>query len=252
MILIVVGFGLVTSEETVRERVIELVESSLPIDRGSGRAELRDALEGVTSNSGAVGLGSVAGLMFAASGLMASVRNALNAAWDASDEGRPFLRGKLVDVGLVFGAGLVVLLSFALTLTTRLARRLGEELGGGIGPALADVILAVGQLTPVLISFAVFGFLYRVVPATGVALRDALPAALFAAVGFELLKTGFAVYVENFRDYSAVYGSIGAVVAFLFFVFLAANLFLLGAELSAELRRRRDRAPDRSRGAARR
>lgn len=240
VILAVVGFGVVASEETVRERVIDLVEDNLPVDRGEGRAQLRDALEGVTDNPGAVGLGGLAGLLFAASGLMGAVRNALNAAWDASDEGRPFFMGKLVDVALVIAAGLVVTLSFALTLVTRLATRLDEELDG-VGGAMAEGVLALGQLSPVLVSFVVFLFVYRVVPATDVALRDALPAALVAAVGFELLKTGFSVYVENFRDYSAVYGSIGAVIAFLFFVFIAANLFLLGAELGSELRTRRTR-----------
>lgn len=239
-ILVVVGFGLFASEEAIRDRVIELVEANLPVSRGEGRAQLRTALEGVTSNPGAVGLGGLVGLLFAATGLMGALRNALNAAWEAGDEGRHFVVGKLLDLGLVAGTGLVVAVSFSLTLTSRLADEVGEELGG-VGGAITGAALALGQLSPLLITFVVFTFLYRVVPATEVSVRDAMPGAAVAALAFELLKTGFSVYVENFRDYSAVYGSIGAVIAFLFFVFIAANVFLAGAELSAELRRRRTR-----------
>jgi membrane protein len=61
-------------------------------------------------------------------------------------------------------------------------------------------------------------------------------AALFAAVAFELLKRGFAIYLAHFADYNVVYGSLGAVIAFLFFVYLAASVLLFGGELGAASR----------------
>jgi membrane protein len=56
---------------------------------------------------------------------------------------------------------------------------------------------------------------------------------LFAAVGYELVKRGFSIYLDNFANYDAVYGSIGAIIAFMFFVYVAAVVFLLGAEMAA-------------------
>ena len=53
-----------------------------------------------------------------------------------------------------------------------------------------------------------------------------------AAVGFELAQRGFALYLENFSDYSAIYGSLGAVITFLVFIYIAAMVFLLGAEMA--------------------
>lgn len=64
--------------------------------------------------------------------------------------------------------------------------------------------------------------------------RDAWPAALLVAVLLGLLQNLFAVYVGNFAHYNTIYGSLGAVIAFMFFVYLAAELFLLGAEIASE------------------
>ena len=48
------------------------------------------------------------------------------------------------------------------------------------------------------------------------------------------MKNGFAIYLRQFGNYDAVYGSLGTVVAFLFFVYISANIMLLGAEMAAE------------------
>jgi membrane protein len=56
---------------------------------------------------------------------------------------------------------------------------------------------------------------------------------IFAALGYELLKRGFGIYLDQFANYSAVYGSLGAVIAFMFFVWLASLVFLIGAEMAA-------------------
>ena len=71
-------------------------------------------------------------------------------------------------------------------------------------------------------------------PRRRVRVQDAWPVALLVAVLLVLLQNLFALYVGNFAHYNAIYGSLGAVIAFMFFVYLAAELFLLGAELASE------------------
>jgi uncharacterized BrkB/YihY/UPF0761 family membrane protein len=72
------------------------------------------------------------------------------------------------------------------------------------------------------------------VPAAKVRLRDVWLGALVAAFLFEVTKVGFSIYLENFSNYDLVYGSLGAVAAFLFWVYLAANILLFGAEVASE------------------
>lgn len=245
-ILTVAVFGLFLGGEEARERVIEVVLERVPLREEQGRRDLRDSLTTVTGSAAAFGAIGLAGLVFAASGLMGSIRSGLNRAWDASDP-RPPLRGKVLDILLVLVVGVVIGLSLALTFLARLAVSVGDDVGDALGPvgsALPRLLLAVGQLTPVAVSFAVFAFLYRVVPSADVRLREAWPGALIAALGFELVKTGFSFYLENLADYGAVYGSLATVVAFLVFVFLAANVMVLGAEAASEWAAVRDGRQD--------
>ena len=235
-ILTVAVYGLLIGGEEARERVIELVLDRVPLQKSQGSQDIREALSTVTSNATAFGVVGIATLLFSASGLMGAIRSAFNAAWGVT-ESRPPLLGKLLDILLVLGAGLVIVLSMGLTFLTRLAVSAGEGFKEMLGvSALSDVLLALAQLTPVLLSFAVFAFLYRVIPAVDTRLSDIWPGALIAALGFELVKTGFSVYMGNFANYGAVYGSLATPVAFLVFVFVAANVMVLGAEAASEWR----------------
>ncbi len=71
-------------------------------------------------------------------------------------------------------------------------------------------------------------------PATTVKLREVWPGALVAALFFEVGKFGFTIYLANFSSYGAVYGSLGAIVAFLFWVYITAVILLFGAEVASE------------------
>src|SRR5690606_9493399 len=88
---------------------------------------------------------------------------------------------------------------------------------------------------PIAISFVAFFMVYWIVPARRLPPKYIVAGALLAAVLFEVVKVGFTVYLENFASYDVVFGSLGAVVAFLFWVFLSANILLLGAEVVSVL-----------------
>ena len=141
---------------------------------------------------------------------------------------------------------------------TRSAIEDAPVLGGiardlGLGWAVASF------LAPTAISFAAFALLYWLVPARHVRLRHVWPGALVAAVLFETVKLAFGVYIQSFTRYDLVFGSLGAVVTFLFLMFVSANVLLLGAELAAQYPRvlrgdydDPDREPERTRDAIRR
>lgn len=215
-ILLVAGFGLVVGDGSARREVIDFVMRNVPL-REDGRGDLEAALQEVTSNAQAFGVVGIAGLVFSASGLMGAVRHALSLAFDV-EERRPPLRGKLVDIGLVLAVGIAAGVSLVLTVLARLAVPVGPW---------------VGELAPAVLAGVLFALLYRFVPARRPRWRDCLPGAAVAALGYEAIKRGFAFYLAEFASYGAVYGSIAAVIAFMFFVFLAANVFVVGAELAA-------------------
>ncbi len=232
-ILAVGAFSLVIGEQQARQDVIDFLMRELPTSGDGGRQDLERLLDGVAGNRGAFGVIGVGGLLISASGLMGAIRNGLNTVWDVEDR-RPPLRGKGIDLLLVLGIGAVIAASFAISISRALVRDVADELDGSITGVIPSLVNSGTWVLPLLLSFAIFTFLYRFIPATDVRWRDAATGAAFTTIGYELAKIGFGVYLDNLANYGAVYGSLGAVIAFVFFVFLVANIFLLGAEVARE------------------
>jgi membrane protein len=218
-ILAVAVFGVVVNDEQARGRVIDFVLAHVPLQQRSGSEQLHRLLERVTSQAGGFGVLGIGGLLLAASGVMGSIRHALNAAWDVP-ESRPPAQGKLVDIGLVLGFALVVAASVALTV-----------LGRVVESTLQDLV---SHLLSVLMLLVMVSVLFLFLPSRDTRLRDIWPGALFAAVGFEIVKTLFDLYLKTVANYGVVYGSLGTVIALLVFLYVAACVFLLGAEMASE------------------
>jgi membrane protein len=236
LILLLGVFGLVLQDDQTKEDVTNWLLDSLPLS-AEGEAEIEAAVEGIATPASAAGIVSLLGLAWAASGAMAAVRKSLDLVWE-TPRPRPVGAAKLFDLLLVLGAGLLVLLSFGLTVVIEVvADRI--DLG-----AFDSVVSAAGEFTrlalPFVLTFATFVLLYARVPAQPRPLRLVWPGALVAAVAFEALKIGFAVYLASFARYNIIYGSLGAVIAFLVFAYLAATVFLIGGELSAAWPRSRE------------
>lgn len=76
------------------------------------------------------------------------------------------------------------------------------------------------KVVPLILAWVGFTLLYKFVPIPFVAFKIAVAAGFFAMVSFELLKTGFSLYVQWFPSYSLVYGSFAAVPLFLLWLYL--------------------------------
>lgn len=221
--------------ESAQADVVDEVMSVFPLSEGSGRDDVTNAVDAVSGSSGqAVGLLGLLGMGWAASAMFSAIRRSLNIIFHEKEFTRPFVQSRLVDLSLVVGVGLFFASSVFVTGALRVIRARSEDLAavGDLSEELGSVwtlgILAI----PFLFSFAAFTFLYAVVPARNGTLRSAIPGAFIAALAFEAVKNLFGFYVENFASFDVVFGSLGAVAAFLFWVFISAQIMLFGAELS--------------------
>lgn len=235
--------GLITRDPGAFDAVARAVLKVVPLSN-AGSDQLRSLLTSVSGRAGALGLLGFLGVIWSASGVMAAIRAALNVAWDTTSR-RPFLRGKAVDLALVAGVFLVTGCTLGLTIIASIARQGTSHLPGalrGLTPLVGAAVSVISFVASAALLFAVFGFLYRVVPTVHTRVRGIWPGALTAAAGFEALQYGFSVYIAHFARYNKVYGSLGAIVAFLFFVYLASMVFLFGAEVASEYPRLRAEA----------
>ncbi len=83
----------------------------------------------------------------------------------------------------------------------------------------------------------VFLFLFRALAPKGAGMRwkDHLPGAAAAAAGWVLYSWAYALYVDNYADYSVIYGSLTAVILFMLWLYMSMLILLLGAELNVWL-----------------
>lgn len=237
MIFSVGILGLVLQDESVQQDVVDQIMENIPLSQDEGRDDVTDALSHVArTQSGAIGVIGLLGLAWSGSAVFGVLRSSLNVTFNV-EQPRPPLISKLIDIGIVLSFTPFFVLSIAATSALRLAQRASEDI-----PVLGDAAAEAGfawwiatLALPILISFVAFFLVYWLVPAQRVSPRYIVPGAMLAAILFEAVKIGFNVYLENFSNYDVVFGSLGAVVAFMFWVYLSANIMLLGAELASEV-----------------
>ncbi|WP_097027280.1 YihY/virulence factor BrkB family protein [Clostridium peptidivorans] len=81
----------------------------------------------------------------------------------------------------------------------------------------------------------VFALLYRYTPSKRLRWKEVIPGAIFATIGWIVVSIGFSFYVNNFANYSRLYGSIGAVIVLLTWLYLTSITIMIGGELNAAL-----------------
>src|SRR3954469_677985 len=244
LVLFAVSFiGIVAPESSLRERVVDAVLDNIPLGQ-TGPNDVGTAIRDVSgAESDAVGIFGLIALVWAASGLFGSLRAALSDIFNP-ESNAPLILRKALDLAMVLGIALLFLASIGITALLRYAA--GNEdnipLLGRLARDSSFLLAPVRLLVPGVISFGAFFVIYWLVPASGNReRRDFALGAFVAAVLFELVKHGFTFYLAHFTNYALVFGPIGAIIAFLFWLYLSANILLFGAEIAVALAIERER-----------
>ena len=210
--------------EWLRQEAVAL----LPAQAMSQVDEVIDQIE--QPQGGLLSFGIIVALWSASAGMRATM-NALNVAYNVR-EGRPAWKRYLLSV--LYTVGLAALLALAAGLMSfgpQAIGWLGDQLG------LAAVTLTLWNLLrwplAVLLLMFTVAVIYYVAPDVEQALRFITPGSVLAVTVWIAASLGFAFYVQNFADYSATYGSIGAIIVLLLYFYISAAILLFGAEINA-------------------
>jgi len=88
--------------------------------------------------------------------------------------------------------------------------------------------------------FCVFILLYMLTPSRRLSLKEVLPGSAFSALSWILVTTLFSLYINNFADFSKMYGSIGGIIALLVWLYWISIIIMLGGELNASLAQKKE------------
>lgn len=169
--------------------------------------------------------------LWTASAAVRATMNALNVAYDV-EEGRPAWKLYPLSVLYTIGiAGMMILAAAFLMVGPQAIQWLTQQIG------LEQVFVTVWAwlrwpAALFLLTLAV-ALVYYVAPDVEQEFRFITPGATLAVIVWVLASLAFNYYVSNFADYNATYGSIGAIIALLFYFFLSAAVMLFGAEINA-------------------
>ena len=206
----------------------------------------------ITDKGGASALlgAGLIGTLWGASGYVGTFSWASNVIWEAS-RGRSWYRQWPFNLGVtVITLALLTLVLSAIVLTGPVATAVGAQLGIGSttltvwGIVKWPVILAVVML--------MISVLYYIAPnVRPPSWRWLTPGASFAVAVWALTTILFGVYIAHFGSYERTYGTLGAIVTFLIWVWLTNIAMLVGVELDSEIERERQLAANPGGGDAR-
>jgi len=186
-----------------------------------------------SASGGKLGFGLVLGILLAlwsAAKGMKSMMTALDIVYD-EEENRSFIKFNSIALLLTLCAILFMIVSLGLIVAI-------PGLLGNLGlPWIFQILISIGRWV-LLALFIVFALavLYRFAPDRDYPMwRWVSWGAVFATVFWIAGSILFSWYVANFGSYNATYGSMGAIIILLTWLYLTAYLVLIGAELNAEM-----------------
>jgi membrane protein len=176
-------------------------------------------------------LGFLVGVLTAiwsANGAAGAIVTGLNIAYEAKER-RGFIRRTATSLAIT-----VAMLAFAALAVILLG--LASSAGHFIGPQGALIANLISWPTIVIILAIGLALLYRFGPCRrSVRLRWITPGAAAVVIVWVIVSAIFSAYVANFGHYNKTYGSLGAAVGFMTWLWLSSMLLLAGAELNAEI-----------------
>lgn len=219
-------------DEPVQQTILNFVGKTLPAAQDLVRSNIEASLQ----STGTVQIVSSIGLLWAASGVFNLLAHNINRAWHIA-EARNFVVGRLIALGMVAILTILVILWIGFTTVVNILSLFEIPIFGG-RVDIYDTYLwsIVSQFVPSFFLFMAVLNLYRWVPKTKVRWREATIGALVAVTFLELTTAGFRWYLSSgLSRYTVVYGSLGAVVALMLWLYLGSLVVLFGAHLSAAI-----------------
>lgn len=228
--LVIIG-STVLEIDQVQSQVLSFVGEVFP----ASKELVADNIQQVLRLRGAVGIIGIVGLLWSATAVFSALVRNINRAWHTAGP-RNFLMGRLIALSMVGVLLVLLLLSFLAATVIRLLSQFEILLWGGIPVTDTSSWSILSRMIPWILTFLIFQGLYRWVPNTEVKWSEAFWGALFATTAWEITKTGFGWFISSgLTNQRLVYGSLGAVIALLLWVYLSGLIALLGAHLSASI-----------------
>ena len=238
LLLVLSVVGSITTDETSRVRMLDFVLRYFP-----AKFEfLTTQIDLFRQTRLQIGVAGGLALIWASLGVFGAITSAVNHAWGVEKQ-RSFLRHRMVSFLMLLAAGATLLLTVILfsageVVETTWFAQVVERFPGlhtltGFGVRYAATLMLIIGV----------GLVFYFIPNAKVRFRDVWVGAVITGLLWRGAYAGFAWYMRDLSRFS-IHGSIGAVVAFMFWIYISSVILLYGVEFTAAYGRLRRRRPE--------
>ena len=213
------------------DRIMEGLAQLLPGD--ALRLVQDNVRELVTGQRGGLLSFGILAALWTSSSALTAIIDSLNRAYDV-EEGRPFWKVRGLAILLTVGLSVFIVVSLVLlTFGPQLGRWVADLMGlGQVFEITWNVFRWVVIVGLLILAMAM---LYYFAPDVEQEWKWITPGSVCAVLGWVVTSLGFSFYVNRFGSYNATYGSIGAVIVLLTWMYLTGLFILIGGEINAEI-----------------
>jgi membrane protein len=238
LLLVLSVVGSITTDETSRVRMLDFVLRYFP-----AKFEfLTTQIDLFRQTRLQIGVAGGLALIWASLGVFGAITSAVNHAWGVEKQ-RSFLKHRMVSFLMLLAAGATLLLTVILfsageVVETTWFAQVVERFPGlhtltGFGVRYAATLMLIVGV----------GLVFYFIPNAKVRFRDVWVGAVITGLLWRGAYAGFAWYMRDLSRFS-IHGSIGAVVAFMFWIYISSVILLYGVEFTAAYGRLRRRRPE--------
>lgn len=181
---------------------------------------------------GLLSISMITTIWTASNGFNAVIRG-LNKAYDEKEE-RSYLKVQLTSILCTLGLALIIIISFALLVFGEIGvKYLIRQFN--YSSSTEFIIDLARYFIGLIVMLMAFNAVYKYTPSKRLTWKETFPGAVFTTVGWTLTSIGFSYYVNHFGNYSKIYGSIGAIIALMSWLFISSVIILIGGEVNATI-----------------
>lgn len=170
-------------------------------------------------------------VMWSASSAFRAVIKGINKAYNVK-ETRSFIKRVIIALICTFALAFIIVVTLALLV-------FGDLLGGLITTylpfdKLIQNVWNILRYTAVIsIMVCIFAAIYRYTPSKRIRWKEVFPGAIATTMGWIIVSLAFSFYINNFSNYSRLYGSLGAMFALMTWLYITSIIFILGGEINS-------------------
>jgi membrane protein len=211
-----------------QNQVLDIIMEAFPFSVNI----VEENIQKVLKTRGSVQVVGFLGLAWSATGAFTVLTRNINLAWPNADR-HNYFKMRFMAFAMLVGVALVMIV---LVIANMIIRLLPQNLAG-----LATLLISLRYFSRAIVwvlTFISLLWLYRWLPNTEVRWSEAAWGSLFASFGTFIATSVFSWYLtsgKGISNYNLVYGSLGAIVALLFWIYLLSIIILFGAHITSSI-----------------